>query len=415
MVIRCPCCQAYHFDSEKLAKSTQQDFRFGICCLQGQVVLPPYQNIDNTYLPFMTGQQPQSKEFRNDIRRYNAAFAFTSLGAKVDRSITGTTGMIFNLRLLFSFLIKSSGPYCFKINGELSHLSGALLPPPGQHPMYAQIYFNDPDQQLLDRQRNNANLNHVVLNELQDMLHHVNPYIPIYQQAFTIMNDKPPEEQDRLECRLRVTPGVDERTHNLPTANEIAVIMPSAGIEEASEHRDIILRYKHGGLQRISHLQVSYAPLHYVLLFPYGDHGWHRAIPSHVGRDGKKRTPFVTQICYYAYRFHTRPGEKLPLHYGGKLFQQFVVDIAASAEQSRLTWARFHQKELRADLYQGLQDFVVGDRDNNPNQPRGQRVILPSSHSGSSRHMNQLFQDSMAICRVNGNKPDLFITMTANP
>ncbi|KAF9439422.1 hypothetical protein P691DRAFT_690815, partial [Macrolepiota fuliginosa MF-IS2] len=42
-------------------------------------------------------------------------------------------------------------------------------------------------------------------------------------------------------------------------------------------------------------------------------------------------------------------------------------------------------------------------------------VILLSSHAGSNCYMNQLFQDSMAICQVNGNKPDLFITITANP
>ena len=47
-------------------------------------------------------------------------------------------------------------------------------------------------------------------------------------------------------------------------------------------------------------------------------------------------------------------------------------------------------------------------------EDRGQRVILPSSHIGSERHMNQLFQDSMAICRT-FHKPDIFLTMTANP
>ncbi|KXN86259.1 hypothetical protein AN958_10312, partial [Leucoagaricus sp. SymC.cos] len=51
----------------------------------------------------------------------------------------------------------------------------------------------------------------------------------------------------------------------------------------------------------------------------------------------------------------------------------------------------------------------------NPNLAHhGKRVILPSSHIGSDRHMHQLFQDSMAICRAN-RKPDLFVTMTANP
>ena len=45
---------------------------------------------------------------------------------------------------------------------------------------------------------------------------------------------------------------------------------------------------------------------------------------------------------------------------------------------------------------------------------QGRRIILPSTHARSPRHMYQLFQDSMAICCY-GRKPDLFLTMTANP
>ena len=44
----------------------------------------------------------------------------------------------------------------------------------------------------------------------------------------------------------------------------------------------------------------------------------------------------------------------------------------------------------------------------------GRRIILPSSFGGGECHMNQLFHDSMAICR-HFRKPDLFLTMTANP
>ena len=40
--------------------------------------------------------------------------------------------------------------------------------------------------------------------------------------------------------------------------------------------------------------------------------------------------------------------------------------------------------------------------------------ILPSTHIGSERNMLQLYQDSMAICRA-FHKPDIFLTMTANP
>jgi hypothetical protein len=57
----------------------------------------------------------------------------------------------------------------------------------------------------------------------------------------------------------------------------------------------------------------------------------------------------------------------------------------------------------------------MGDRDENIDLANhGSRIILPSTHIGSDRHMNQLFQDSMAICCA-FHKPDLFLTMTANP
>ena len=44
----------------------------------------------------------------------------------------------------------------------------------------------------------------------------------------------------------------------------------------------------------------------------------------------------------------------------------------------------------------------------------GHKLIFPSFHVESPRFMTQLFQDAMAICR-HFHKPDLFLTMTANP
>jgi hypothetical protein len=92
-----------------------------------------------------------------------------------------------------------------------------------------------------------------------------------------------------------------------------------------------------------------------------------------------------------------------------------VVDAWASIEGSELYWMRTHQKEIRSDLYQNIRD-MVGENDNAPTDlgQHGIHIVLPSSGSGSSRHMYQLFQDSMAICRF-CQQPDLFITMTANP
>src|SRR6185437_7317867 len=80
-------------------------------------------------------------------------------------------------------------------------------------------------------------------------------------------------------------------------------------------------------------------------------------------------------------------------------------------EQIRLNYLRFNQKQIRAELYNGLQDAIYsGDSITNV----GQRIILPSSFTGGPRQMHKLYQDGMAIVRVFG-KPDLFITVTCNP
>jgi len=123
----------------------------------------------------------------------------------------------------------------------------------------------------------------------------------------------------------------------------------------------------------------------------------------------------VSDTCYYAYCLHVRDGPQPPLFYGGKLFQQFVVDAWANCEQRKLNWARTHQYTLRSELYQELQDAAVHNRHNGEDiGPLGRKLILPSSHVGSPRFMTQLFQDAIAICR-HFYKPDLFLTMTANP
>ena len=367
-----------------------------MCCLTGQINLPPLPPAPRDLADLFDGTNPHSLKFKTNIRQYNAAFAFTSLGVKVDQSVTA-----------------GSGPYSFRISGELHHLSGALLPLPQHAPVFAQIYIYDPAEQLAQRQGNNRNLNPQIMAIIQAVIHQSHPYMELYRQAFEVMSEKPPEERSTVAMRLCAERHQDLRRYNLPTANdEVAVIIPGDGSEECSDHRDIILRLRGGGLQRMSHLHPSYSTLHYPILFPHGEDGWHIDIPAHGER---RRAQKVTQRCYYAYRVHPRPGIQPPLLWGGNLFQQYVVDAWASVEQSTLNWIKHNQKELRADVYSGLRDAALGDRDNNLNlAEHGQRIILPSSFGGGECHMSQLFHDSMAICR-HFHKPDLFLTMTANP
>jgi len=140
-------------------------------------------------------------------------------------------------------------------------------------------------------------------------------------------------------------------------------------------------------------------------LFLKEENGWYPRIPIYGAqlreqgenarqRDGEKCTysQVVSDICYYAYCLHVRDGPQLPLFYGGKLFQQFVVDAWANCEQRKLNWARTHQHTLRSELYQRLQDAAVHDRYNGEDVgPLGYKLILPSSYIGSPRFMTQLF------------------------
>src|ERR1700723_1635085 len=260
---------------------------------------------------------------------------------------------------------------------------------------------------------NNQNLDPSIMLDLQTMLGVHNPYVPLYKQAYQIMADKPANERANVQARITLREGTDHRRYNLPTVQEVAAIIPGSGEEDVQKHREIILRLQGGALHRISHLNPLYSPLHYALLFPKGDQGWHTNIPWMPGLNNKTLSGGVTQRCYYSYRLHTRENEPTAIFRAGRLFQQYIVDAFASIEESELFWVRTHQEDIRADLYQTVWDGLQNDPDLDMGQI-GTKIILPASHLGSPRHMFQLFQDSMAICRY-CRKPDLFVTMTANP
>jgi len=390
--VQCPKCHALHFLSEKLSDSSQRNPRFGTCCLQGQVSLPPQQK-----WPIELDQLYAIPQFVNNIRQYNCATSFTSVGVAVDNRA-----------------LQNSGPHAFEIHGALHHNMGGLMPPEGQQAAYAQLYIYDAQEATDVRAIRNPNLNPAFLRTIHDVLWRHHPFAQLNKQAYQVMREKPPEEQSHVFVRIHFQEGTDGRRYNLPSANEIAAVIPGDGSEDVSDNRDIILRLQGGQLRRISHLSPFYSTLHYVLLFPRGEEGWHLDIPLQVDEDGRARSKKVTQLLYYAYRLHIRPPEIEPpnIFRANRLFQQYGVDAWASIEQSNLNWIRNNQKRLRADCYRGLTDNVINEGIDDLSET-GRAIILPSSHSGSSRYMYQLLQDSLAICRV-CQKPDLFLTMTAN-
>ena len=80
---------------------------------------------------------------------------------------------------------------------------------------------------------------------------------------------------------LIIYSGADRRCENLPTNEEVAIVIPDE--YRQSCFCDIVL-HLHQALQQgsvfswISPNHAAYMPLHYVLLFLYGDPGWHWAL-----------------------------------------------------------------------------------------------------------------------------------------
>ncbi|XP_073121315.1 uncharacterized protein [Henckelia pumila] len=115
---------------------------------------------------------------------------------------------------------------------------------------------------------------------------------------------------------------------------------------------------------------------------------------------------------YYCYKLQIREDDTSVLLYGGRLLQQFVVDMYIKLETTRLDYFRNHQAEMRSELYQGIVDSVV--RGEAKGSEVGRRIVLSASFIGGPRDMRRRYLDAMALVRTFG-KPDLFITMTCNP
>ena len=428
MDIECPKCGALHWACERLSKSSIAAPKFGTCCLDGKVKLPVLQNPPRDLLELYNGTNLHSKHFLTHITSYNNAFAMVSLSHNAVQL--------------------PGGPQSFTITGELKHMSGSLLPEPGKTPIYAQVYFQS-NEQALDLRIQRANqvpdgggAKRAVMQIIQDVLHRYNHYIALYKTARERIHEA--GDVPDVHVRLHFAAGSDQRRYNLPTAEEVAVILPGDGAQP-TDNRDIIIQTRAGPLQRIRETNPAYQALYYVLLFPRGEHGWHLNIPldvnneqplhiadedeqrdpgaepndddenpdqAVVGAQRKKRTN-VTQLEYYAYRLHQRKNESDHLFRAQGLFQRYIVDAWAQTDQARLAWLKYNQDKLRVEIYKGIVDAVAAHADTDLGE-LGQRFILPSSYIGSSRNMFQLYQDSLALARY-FSKPDFFLTITANP
>ncbi len=223
MTTMCGKCGALHFLEERVASSSCANPQFTPCCAQGKVTLPPLAPPPEPLRWLLTSNEVDAKDFRQHIRSYNNALAFTSVGANLDTSVA------------------QPGNYTYRLRSELYHRMGSLLPQPGEVPKFAQLYISDPHAELDGRMGNFGGLNRDIMQSLQTMLHECNPYASIYQTAMERLQGGAVE----LSLRLLNDRRTDLRRYNAPTADEIGALMVGGDVDEVNA-RDIIIRSTNG-------------------------------------------------------------------------------------------------------------------------------------------------------------------------
>ena len=219
MNITCPFCGADHWNAERVSNSPVHRAEFTACCQRGHVDIPYQSQPPETLSSLLDGNDNDAKHFRANIWQYNMALAFTSLGVTEDKNVN------------------RQGGWVFRMQGELCHLIGSLRPDEAKPPSYAQLYIYDSCMALAQRINRNDNLLEHVMESLQLMLIDSHRYATEFKHAFEVLEQYPDESDASIH--FHVMPGQDQRRYNLPTSDEVGVILSGDGT--VPERRDIIL------------------------------------------------------------------------------------------------------------------------------------------------------------------------------
>ena len=347
----CQFCRARFWSDENIS-----------CCAKGDI----HFSTDSAVPPELH-ELLASNHFLTHIRQYNTAMAMASVGH--------------DARLL------SGGPSSLILSGRAFHrVPGSFIADPGWNPSFAQIYLLDAE----DATRVRNGLHHESLHpEILRLLHRIlmrdNPWVRQFCQSAA--NSQP------LIWRWD---GKD-----VDTAMVLGAMIAAPG-----SSRNIVIRVHDSTPRLINDLHCLYHPLAYPILFPTGLTGWFLDMQTQSG--GK-----LTRTQYLKYLIMRRSALS-HIQRCGRLALEFYCDAWASHEAALM---EFHRKPQQQALYRSVSRAALLDQ--LPNADASDigvpvRSILPASVVGSPRFYHTLFLNAMSLPRRYG-KPDLFITMTANP
>ncbi|KAJ8933521.1 hypothetical protein NQ314_013961 [Rhamnusium bicolor] len=405
LTLMCRFCSALHFRAEL---TTRGDYIK--CCQNNKVILPAFRPMPDLLRNLFNRTHPQSTNFKQNVLRYNYAFQFVSLEAKLRQ------------------LPRGRAPPVYTIQGKVyHHLSDINVNDPVQR--YGPVYFLTPEEALHHRQQNVNNNNDLLpqtIELIEDLLRNVNPYAQAYMHlrhrydlevetierlradAVRLRLDAPPLRMPLVTLELLQVRGANNRQFDLPVIPEVAAVYNSNIDHPPAPGLKVYVRNEPSRFKTISQESELLDPLVFPLLFPLGERGWCIGMPHNHGQRN------ITLCEYYAYRLAIRDNEQR-FKYGGKLTQQYIVAAYIKIEAYRMKYILNNQERLRADQYVGLADYLNRRiNDDDEAATLGRMIILPTTYIGSPRHQQQLFQDAMAVVARHGS-PSLFITMTTNP
>ncbi|XP_029174600.1 uncharacterized protein LOC114943183 [Nylanderia fulva] len=226
-------------------------------------------------------------------------------------------------------------------------------------PSYGQLFIVDNNEATECRLHRNSNLDKEILHLIDNIMRTNNVFAQSYRMMHKEIEQITENNSIReLQLRFLTKKGIDRGRYNVQRVNEVAAVFSTTADGEIPETYVTIYNKNEKTLQQVSTMNPNVEPWIYPLFYPYGNQGWHDNLQR---KNCNKR----------------------------------------------------NQKQLRAETYQGLIDYLANTANNN-NAHIGKMIILPSTFVGSPRNMLQHYQDAMAIVRKNG-KPDIFVTMTCNP
>ena len=211
-----------------VAEQKKLKARYQVCVVNwAKSRLISYQGQHQRHCSLFEGDTQESREFLENIRRFNAAFAMSSFGSDIVRY--------------------GGWNPSFKIHGQVHHRIGPVYPSGNEKPVYLQVYFmGDLTEEAERHCEIVACKRRDIIEKILSVLREVNPYV----RSFKAAQEMAPQNEDYklvIEADQRGSSGIHRGRLRAPQVEEIAIVITGG---ELGNHRDIVLEPRGGGLKK---------------------------------------------------------------------------------------------------------------------------------------------------------------------